>query len=113
MHVISAWAVLLAATKAALAPGPGISEELANDRAATIAALHYDLEFQIPESKSEAVRGRETIRFTLRAPHPIVLDFDQPRNRVLGLSVAGQKVEFQFSGGHLIVPASATRTGGL
>jgi aminopeptidase N len=110
--VISAWPVLLAATtKAAVAPGPGISEELANDRAAMISALHYDLEFQIPESKSEAVRGRETIRFTLRAPHPIVLDFDQPRNRVLGLSVAGQKVEFQFSSGHFIVPASATRAG--
>lgn len=65
------WAALLAAaaSAAAVSPGPGISEGLANDRAGTISALRYELSLRIPEKKAEAIRGSEVIRFTLRAPH--------------------------------------------
>jgi aminopeptidase N len=112
VDVILALAALLAATaKAAVAPGPGISEELANDRAVTISALRYELQFRIPEQKSEAVRGWETVRFTLQSPHPIVLDFEQDRDHIINVTIQGQKTEFRFLNGHILLPAVATHTG--
>ena len=105
------WAALLAATAVAapLPPGPGISERLANDRAATISSLRYELSFQIPETKKEPIRGSEVIRFSLRARHRIVLDFEQPRDHVRTVRVNGRPTEFLMSGGHMILSASATK----
>src|SRR5690242_16622812 len=106
------WAALLAAASAAtVSPGPGISEALANDRAAAISSLRYELTFRIPEKKVEAIRGSEVVRFALRAPHAIVLDFDQPRDHVREITVNGRTAEFVFADGHLIFPASASNTG--
>jgi aminopeptidase N len=47
------------------------------------------------------------VRFTLRAPHRVVLDFAQPRDRVTSVKVEDKPV----TAGHLIIPASATRAG--
>src|SRR5690349_5745594 len=106
------WAAWLAAASAAtVSPGPGISEVLANDRASAISSLRYELSFRIPEEKSEAIRGSEVIRFTLRAPHAIVIDFDQPRDHLREVRVNGQPAEFVFLDGHLIFPAAASKAG--
>src|SRR5579871_2500354 len=108
------WAALLAAASAfaaTVSPGPGISEALANGRAATISELRYELRFTIPEKKTEAILGSETIRFQLRAPHTIILDFDQPPDHVRELRVNGRPAEYVFADGHLVVPASASKAG--
>jgi aminopeptidase N len=104
-------ALLAAAAAAAVSPGPGISESLANDRAGAISALRYELSFRIPEKKAEAIRGSEVIRFTLRAPHAIVLDFEQPRDHLREVRINGRLVEFGFADGHLTFPASASKAG--
>jgi hypothetical protein len=52
-------------------PVAGISEELANERAAAISSLRYELSFGIPEKKTEPVGGTAKTQFELRAPHPI------------------------------------------
>jgi aminopeptidase N len=110
--VTPALAVALAAASIATPPpGPGISETLANDRSSAIHALAYELSFKIPEKKAEAIRGVETIRFDLRAPRRIVLDFDQPRDHVLDIRAAGVHVDAAHADGHLIIPASSTRAG--
>ena len=67
---------------AAAAPEVGVSEALARERAAAIRDLRYELTFEVPAERSAPVHGRATIRFTLRAPRQIVLDFAQPRERV-------------------------------
>jgi aminopeptidase N len=73
--------VLLAMSLAA-APMPevesGVSETLARERAAAIRDLRYELSFVVPAPRSERVQGRVVIRFTLAAPHRVVLDFAQP-----------------------------------
>ena len=73
-------ALLLAATSglraaAESAPGKGISEALAKERAAAISALRYDLSFVVPERRADAVRDKEKVRFALRSPRRVVLDF--------------------------------------
>jgi len=112
VDVIIAWAaVLAAASVSTLPPGRGISESLALERAQTIQSVHYGLTFHIPERKTDAIHSSEVLRFSLRAPHRVVLDFDQPREHVLEIRVNGRAVEIAFLEGHLVVPSSATKAG--
>jgi aminopeptidase N len=90
---------------------PGVPETLARERAEAISSLRYELSFGIPEKRIEGIRGSETVRFALRAPHRIVLDFAQPREHVSTILVGDKPVVAEFAGGHLIIPASATRAG--
>jgi len=92
-------------------PGRGVPETLATERAASIRSLRYELSFRIPESKTDAVRGVETVRFELKAPQPVVLDFEQKRDHILSVKVAQGPAAFDFINGHIVIPASATRAG--
>ncbi len=94
-----------------LSLGPGVTEALARERAETISSLRYELSFGIPEKRTEVIRGSETVRFALRAPHRVVLDFAQPRDRVTAILSGDKPVEADFVAGHLIIPASATEAG--
>jgi aminopeptidase N len=91
-------------------PAAGISEELANERAAAISSLRYELSFRIPEKKTEAVEGTAKVQFQLRTPQNVVLDFAE-RSRIRAVRIGGSPAAFQFANGHIILPASATRTG--
>ncbi len=96
---------------AAVAPGAGIPEALARERAAVITSLRYELELRIPESRTQPLRGREVVRFRLASPHRIVVDFAQPKDRVLSVTRDGQAIEAAFSDNHLIIPAGHTTSG--
>ncbi len=109
--MITAVGLLLAASAAAGAPGPGVSENLANERSGLIRSLRYDLRFQIPARRTDAIRASEMIHFALAAPHRIVLDFSPPRDHVGKILVDGRPVEAGFADGHIIIPDAATRTG--
>ena len=92
-------------------PGAGIPETLAKERAAAISAVRYDLELRIPAARTEPIRAREVVRFRLAAPHRVVLDFAQPRDRLLSVSRDGRPIEFTFANNHLAIDAALTRTG--
>jgi aminopeptidase N len=92
-------------------PAAGISESLANERAAAISSLRYELSFRIPEKRTEPVDATETVRFELSGPHRIVFDFEEP-SRIKTVRIGGLAAAFQGVNGHIILPASATRSGG-
>ena len=92
-------------------PGRGISETLAQERAAAIRELRYDLSFIVPQDPGEPVQGRAVIRFTLSAPHRIAFDFGQPPDRVRSIRAGGVTIAPAFQDGHLVVPAQATKAG--
>jgi aminopeptidase N len=92
-------------------PGRGISETLAQERAAAIGALRYDLSFIVPTDVGEPVQGRALVRFTLAAPHRIVFDFAQPPDRIRSVKSGGAAVEPEFQDGHLVIPADVTKAG--
>ena len=107
---------LLLATTLASQPGPeppgrGVTEALARERAGTIRALRYELAFVVPADVGAPVRGRALLRFTLAAPHRVVLDFAQPRDRVRSVRAGGAEVPVTFGDGHVVIPAQATRAG--
>src|SRR5215468_3437175 len=91
-------------------PVAGISEELANERAAAISSLRYELSFRIPEKKTEPVDGTTKVQFQLSAPRRIELDFEQ-QSHIKTIRIGGRPAAFQFVNGHIILPASAARTG--
>ncbi len=104
---------LLAVTLAAAveSPGRGIPESLARDRASTISDVRYDLSFSIPSDRAGAVQGRAVLRFTLKAPRRVVLDFRQPKERLLGVRTGRGTVDATVEDGHVILPADATQAG--
>ncbi len=106
--------VVLATALAAVPPempGRGVSEELARERASAIHNLRYELWFGVPADRRQSVQGRAVVRFTLAAPHRVVLDFAQPRGSVRSVRVGGNDVDVAFADGHIIVPAESTRAG--
>jgi aminopeptidase N len=104
-------AMTLLTQMAAELPGPGVPEALARERAAAIRNLRYELSFIVPAERKQPVQGRAVIRFTLAAPHRIVLDFAQPRERVRAVRAGGADVPFAFQDGHLTIAAERTRSG--
>jgi aminopeptidase N len=94
-------------------PEPGVPRTLADERAARISNLSYDLRFSIPAAASEPLTSRVVIRFRLSdAATPLVLDFAATAPaRIIRTSVGGREVEFGSVPDHLILPASALRTG--
>ncbi|MGD1071932.1 MAG: M1 family aminopeptidase, partial [Bryobacteraceae bacterium] len=92
-------------------PGPGISEALARERSENISELRYQASLNIPAVKTEPIQGSLTIRLKLRAPARVVLDFDQPRDRVRSVRVGGKPVQAAFVNGHLVLPEADTKAG--
>jgi aminopeptidase N len=89
-------------------PEPGVSAPLAEERAGRISNLRYELHVDIPESRKDPVTGRVTIRFDLRdVSRPLVIDFAGTSARLaLGDGTTANPVNE-----HLLVPASALKTG--
>jgi aminopeptidase N len=93
------------------APGAGIPESLANERAAAISALRYELNLRIPAARTQPIRGTEVVRFRLVSPQRIVFDFANPKERVLSITRNGQTIEATFSDNHITIPAGYTTKG--
>ena len=87
-------------------PGPGVSVALAEDRAARVSNLRYELHFSIPESQQEPVRGRVTLRFDLTgAQTPLALDFAADRTAISGGRLNGEEGRPGFVTDHLVIPS--------
>ena len=104
------WGLLMLAALGGV-PGAGIPESLAQERARVIQSLRYELEFRLPESRQEPITAREVVRFTLSAPHRVVLDFAQPPDRIRGLTRDGRPVPFTFADNHMTIAAAETVAG--
>ena len=86
----------------------GIPRELAEERAAAVSDLRYEITFDLTQRKDSAP-GTETLRFKLSKDGPLLLDFrgDNPRD----LLINRQPVAVVAENGHIILPASALHVG--
>ena len=89
----------------------GVSKELATLRKATIGALSYELHFDIPEQRGEAIAAEEHVRFTLEGPQELILDFREGEKSIDHLTVNGREAAWEYLNEHIIIPAEATTTG--
>ena len=91
---------------------PGVSLKLATQRTGILSNLRYEIQFAIPDSLGERIRGRETMRFDLSsARRPLVIDFEAPAESVIQVRVAGRPVEFELVNGHIVVAPEALTEG--
>jgi aminopeptidase N len=93
-------------------PLPGVALGLAEQRAAAITDLRYDVALTIPPRVAEPVTGTLTARFTLRdARMPLVFDFRAPPDHVLEVQVDGRSVEYTVPPDHVVIPARVLSLG--
>jgi aminopeptidase N len=91
---------------------PGVSIELARQRAAAINGVEYRLHFDIPADPEAPVSARAEIRFELAALEaPLQLDYRQEGSGLRSLRVNADPVEIDYRQEHILVPQSALRRG--
>ena len=106
-------ALLVQTPSVRLDPDLGVSDTLAQARAARVSNLRYDLAFTIPAQKTQPVGGRELIRFSLAAnDDPLVLDYAPDRaGIILRAEVNGVETPIRQVNGHVIFPKESLRAG--
>ncbi|MDZ4674407.1 MAG: M1 family aminopeptidase, partial [Gemmatimonadota bacterium] len=114
-NILMASVVLLAGAgcrAAAPDPDPGVARLLAEERAATLSDLRYQIHLDLPADRDSAVTGVATISFTRgRSSAPLVIDFRAPPEHVLGVLLDGDSAAFTTPNGHIVLPAAAVGEG--
>ncbi len=91
---------------------PGVSRELARQRAASISGLSYALEFDIPEQADADIDGRVAISFDLLDDAaPLQLDFTGGAGAIRRLASNGESADFRVEREHIVIPAAALEPG--
>src|SRR5215813_3822108 len=117
---MSAWSLsvclLLAAAQAGGShrdPDPGISQALAQERAARVSNVRYDLSLAVPRDLNARITGREIVTFALSdASAPLSLDFDPEQSgRLIRIRGESASIEPRQINGHVVLPASALHVG--
>ena len=91
---------------------PGVSRELARQRAATVSGLHYALDFVIPEQSDSDIDGHVVIAFDLLdATTALALDFTGGADRVRGVSSNGEPAAWRAEREHIVIPAAVLTRG--
>ena len=94
------------------ATAPGVPLTLAEERAARIRDVRYELGFSIPEAMTATVIGSVTIHFTLTdAARPLVLDFAGNPDRVRDVRAGSTPITVDVRNEHIVIPVSALRKG--
>ncbi len=87
---------------------PGVSRELARQRAATISGLNYVLELDIPAQADADIDGRVVIEFDLSdAATPLQIDFTGGPERIRHVTSNGEPAAWRFEREHIVIPAAA------
>ncbi|MEQ1869102.1 MAG: M1 family aminopeptidase [Vicinamibacterales bacterium] len=92
---------------------PGVSQSLAEARAARVSDVHYRLLFRIPHTRSERITGHAIIDFALADTRaPLALDFSPSGTPVVTVTaVNGETSPTIFRNGHIVLQPSALRAG--
>ena len=91
---------------------PGVSRELARQRAATVSGLHYALDLTVPEQVDADIGGHVVIGFgLLDATTALVLDFTGGADRIQRVSSNGEPADWRAEREHIVIPAAALREG--
>ncbi|MBK7477068.1 MAG: ERAP1-like C-terminal domain-containing protein [Haliscomenobacter sp.] len=90
---------------------PGVSLALAEERAARISELEYDLFFNLPDSAHQPIPAEVALRFQLSQKAPLQLDFREKPDHLKSVRVQGKSIQADFREGHLVIPAKYLRKG--
>lgn len=89
---------------------PGVSRELAQERAMTVSHVAYNLAFSIPNEKSQPVTGSVTLTFSWSGTDDLQIDFSGD-SVDLACEINQQSRKISWQSEHLIVPAKYLNKG--
>ena len=93
-------------------PAPGVPLTLAEDRAARVSDLRYDLRIVVPDARDQPVTGRMLATFTLKdASRPLAFDFAGPSGALGPVTVNGEPIEAAWANEHVMIPGASLRQG--
>ena len=87
--------------------GPGVSHELAAERAANLGDVRYRMDLSLVAR--DTAKGSITISFTAKRATDVILDFRGPS--LSDVRVNGGQAATTFNGAHVRIPAAAVRDG--
>ena len=91
---------------------PGVSRELARQRAATVSGLHYALDFVVPEQPDTDIDGRVVVEFDLLYDTTaLALDVTGGAEQVRSVSSNGEPSAWRFEREHIVIPIAALARG--
>jgi len=89
----------------------GVSEKLAEFRKTSYKDVHYELAFQLPESRNEAVKGEVILSFHLSGEIPVIIDFRADSAQIRELTVNNKSVPYTFENEHILIDRKDVREG--
>lgn len=90
----------------------GISLELAQFRATQLSDIHYELDFQIPSSKTDPIPAKLNLGVKIQNTSvPLILDFNENPEKLLSLKVNGNTSEIRHENTHLIIASEYFQKG--
>ncbi len=95
-----------------VAPEPGVSLALAQDRAARVSSLRYDLTMRVPARKDLPITGHLSAAFVLSdRTTALSLDFAQPATHLTRVEANGNEIAAATRNGHIVLPPRALLAG--
>ena len=86
---------------------PGVSRELATERAANLSGIRYSLDLSVVSR--DTAKGTIAVSFTAKRASDVILDFRGPR--LADVRVNGAAAPTVFNGAHLRIPAQSIQVG--
>ncbi len=103
---------LIACSQSTMEILPGVSLQLAQQRAAAISRLSYRLQFSIPEQVDQEIAGWIEISFDLSDNSvSLQLDFRESADKVQSVVSNGTASDYRFENEHIVIPASELSLG--
>lgn len=86
----------------------GVSYELAQFRKSTLSNIKYELDTDIPESKTDRISGTENLTFNYKKQSevPLQIDFKENAASLLSVSVNGQAIKPVLENEHILIDRS-------
>ncbi|HCD9233364.1 TPA: aminopeptidase [Elizabethkingia anophelis] len=83
----------------------GVSYELAQFRKSTLSNIKYELDLDIPESKTDRISGTENLTFNYKKQSevPLQIDFKENATSLLSVSVNGQAIKPVLENEHILI----------
>ncbi|MEX2270402.1 MAG: M1 family aminopeptidase [Vicinamibacterales bacterium] len=101
-----ALAVFLTKRRKPAAPAAGIPHALADDRAARVSDLRYDVTFDIPAEKDQPIAAKLVATFSLRdAGDALAFDFAQPSEKLRAVTANGTSLTPHHENDHIVIPS--------
>lgn len=85
---------------------PGVALPLAQDRAANLSSVVYDLSFEVPSCKDSSISAKETIALTMNSRKDLILDFREDPSHIGEVVVNGSTVQPLVENEHIKIAKS-------